>query len=110
MTNPNQITDKIVLKAWIAALHVAKGTDLNNPESIKSAILAIQDDITLPLYNLLRGWKQDAEAYKRALECIRDLGSEISAEIADSALRGDYHKTDFTEFCETKEESYGKNN
>jgi hypothetical protein len=49
----------------------------NSGGDIEMALCAAQDDITRLYRNLLH-----------------------SGRIADAALRGDYHKTDFTEFCE----------
>lgn len=118
MTTPELITDEIVERA-AKALYKHWMDDLPPHSQIvppyeewcdkdyfrrcaKGAILAIQDDITRPYRNLLEGWKQNSEAYERALRDIRNLGFKPSSayEIADAALKGDYHKTDFTEFCE----------
>jgi hypothetical protein len=67
----------------------------------------IQDDLTRPYCRLMQGYKQDAEAYERALKEIRKItcaffmdDSDIQLrfipcnidKIASAALRGDYHK------------------
>ena len=99
MTTPELITDDIVDKA-IYAYDSQAACRGSNEACFKAAILAIQDDITRPYRNLLEGWKQNSEAYERALKEIRQFPWSNVQEIADAALKGDYHKTDFTEFCE----------
>lgn len=105
MTTPELITDEIVEKAVKAHRDVVSPLVCAN--GMRAAILAIQDDITGPYRILMEGWQRDAQEYKRALKeimCseINQLGKPHSKEylIASSALKGDYHKTDFTEFCE----------
>ena len=100
MTNPELITDEIVAE-FAEAYH-------NSGGDVEMALCAVQDDITRPVYALLNGWKHNSEAYERALRDIRDYLAEkgfsyeeIEAHnMADRALKGDYHKTDFTEYCE----------
>ena len=103
MTTSELITDEIARKAY-KSFHKAKTQ--SNIIAMKAAILAIQDDITRPYRNLLEGWKQNSEAYERALREIRNY-CEVAGDsdhqinkIVGYALKGDYHKTDFTEFCE----------
>ena len=100
MTNPELITDEIVEKALNAVGYFAGFSQYLTHEILKASILAIQDDITRPVYNILRGYKQDAEAYEMVLRNIRLYGDALSSSNADKALKGDYHKTDFTEYCE----------
>jgi hypothetical protein len=107
MTSPELITDEIVEK-----LHKAFYDDIGISKCAlkahRTAILAIQDDITRPVYNLLRGLNEDTQAYEKALREIRDYLAEkgysyeeIEAHnMADRALKGEYHETDFTEYCE----------
>ena len=70
MTNPKLITDEIVEKAC-KGYDAARGLDTSHKKKIKAAILAIQDDITRPVYNILQGYKRDAQA---------------------KALKGEYHE------------------
>jgi hypothetical protein len=100
MTNPELITDEIVY-SFQDAYNQALVETACEEQATRIAILAIQDDITRPVYNLLRGWERDAQAYERALQEIRKGGSNVnepheimsySAEIADKALKGEYHE------------------
>jgi hypothetical protein len=100
MTNTELITDEMIKKAIATARYYEQCSSLSNNEIMRKIILSAQDDLTRPVYNLLQGYKQDVEAYKLALEQIRQFPWGNVQEIADKALKGDYHKTDFTEFCQ----------
>jgi hypothetical protein len=93
MTDAELITDEIVDKAMLA---MGKQADFIHHNSLKAAILAIQDDIVRPYRNLFMGWKRDAIAYQKALEEIRYLhmGDKDSAayQASDAALKGKYHE------------------
>lgn len=100
MTTPELITNEIVDKACCAYEDKLNAENCDF-DAMRAAILAIQDDIMRPVYALLNRWKQDAQAYERALREIREMyNSEMQRDTANMALKGDYHKTDFTEFCE----------
>lgn len=94
MTAPELITEEMLDKA-----HQAFITGYNGErESLRRALLAVQDDMTRPVYNILRDWKADSIAYSAALRLIRlvtsgkrDLLKEIHT-ISDEALKGEYHK------------------
>jgi hypothetical protein len=56
------------------------------------------------------GWKRDALAYEKALKRIQhayrpitQTGHSEAYFIATQALKGEYHETDFTEFCKRSE-------
>lgn len=112
MTTPELITDDIIEKAMLA---MGKQAEFIHHNSLKAAILAIQDDITRPVYNILQGYKRDAQAYEKALniarnemdrECRRRPFSRFDEElysILDKAIKGYYHETDFTKFCKENE-------
>jgi len=112
MTNPELIPDEIVEKAYNAYTGKERRFFVNTWR-LKEAILAIQDDITRPWINLMQGYKRDAEAYERALKELREKNKQYAKTqignvnpyfnnimIINKALKGDYHKTDFTEYCE----------
>ena len=113
MTTPELITDEIVFALSAEYQNQLRNNhSMHNFDAMKAALIAIQDDITRPYRNLLEGWKQNSEAYERALREIREVstgggcydgikdGFFEMQEITDAALKGDYHKTDFTEFCD----------
>lgn len=55
MTTPELITDKIVEKA-LEHVNVACVYKEQAMSQMRAALLAVQDDMTQPVYNLLRGW------------------------------------------------------
>lgn len=113
MTTPELITDEIVDKAYSCVNYMRCDNEYDAKMLLKVAILAIQDDITRPLYNIIQGYKRDADAYEGALHELKEKNKEYAKTqignvdpylnnimIINKALKGDYHKTDFTEFCE----------
>jgi hypothetical protein len=111
MTDAELITDEIVNKARATVKYYQECTSLTNQEIMRQTILIIQDDIVRPYRNVFMGWKRDAIAYKKALEEITEedmLGNgqvvsyhtgDECMKIAKEALKGEYHETDFTDFC-----------
>jgi hypothetical protein len=113
MTTPELIADEIVNKARTALGYYAGFSNIVTDDTLRAAILAIQDDITRPLYNIIQGYKRDADAYEGALHELKEKNKEYAKTqignvnpylnnimIINKALKGDYHKTDFTEYCE----------
>jgi hypothetical protein len=90
MTNPELITDEIVY-SFQDAYNQALVETACEEQATRIAILAIQDDITRPVYNILHGYKRDVIAYEKALRNIRLYGDAVSSN-ADKALRGEYHE------------------
>jgi hypothetical protein len=65
------------------------------------------------LYNIIQGYKHLHHAYEGALHELKEKNKEYAKTqignvdpylnnimIINKALKGDYHKTDFTEYCE----------
>jgi hypothetical protein len=96
MTTPELITEEIIHKA-VARFLYCGGASSDVPSDVlhramRNALLAVQDDMTRAVYNILRGWKRDAMAYEAALRMIRANKCLNAQEIANMALKGEFHE------------------
>jgi hypothetical protein len=91
MTDAELITDEIVEKAWDVWCN---SWQIYGSErlAIEAALIVVQDDIVRPYRNVFMGWKRDAIAYKKALKEIRQFPWANVRDIADRALKGEYHE------------------
>lgn len=67
---PELITEAMLdkaMKAYAGALFDGQPSKTG----MYAALLAVQDDMTRPVYNILRGWKRDCQRYEKGLKDVR---------------------------------------